>query len=110
MCAFVCDGQTVAEMGTHSLLGLVLSKSVFFSALQCMFMPCLRPTASYGIERLNNEVSSWMRADRTLDGGKAAPPFLAMGWVLSCAWHSQQLVWDLLVGGQPWANAFLLAW
>jgi hypothetical protein len=27
---------------------------------------------SYGLERLNQEVSAWMRADRTEDGGEMA--------------------------------------
>ena len=42
---------------------------------------------AYGLEKLNAEVAAWMRADKTPEGGRAAPPFLAMGWVLSCAVH-----------------------
>lgn len=34
---------------------------------------------TYGLERLNNEVSAWMRGARNPDGTHAAPPFLAMG-------------------------------
>lgn len=34
---------------------------------------------NYGLEKLNAEVAAWMRADKTADGGKAVPPFLAMG-------------------------------
>jgi len=40
--------------------------------------PCLR-AVNYGLEKLNAEVAAWMRADKTPEGGKAAPPFLAMG-------------------------------
>ncbi len=43
--------------------------------------------ANYGIERLNAEVASWMRAERSADGGKAAPPFLAMGDANSVMWN-----------------------
>lgn len=40
----------------------------------------LLPThVNYGLERLNQETAAWMRAERKADGGKAAPPFLAMG-------------------------------
>jgi len=42
---------------------------------------------NYGLERLNAEVASWMRADQTADGGKAAPPFLAMGDGSSVMWN-----------------------
>jgi hypothetical protein len=40
---------------------------------------CCVVAANYGVEKLNNEVASWMRGDDTVDGGKAPPPFLAMG-------------------------------
>ena len=33
----------------------------------------------YGLERINAEVSAWMRGDRLGDGSRAPPPFLAMG-------------------------------
>lgn len=36
----------------------------------------------YGLERINLEVSAWMRGDRLGDGSRAPPPFLAMGWAL----------------------------
>lgn len=42
---------------------------------------------NYGLERLNQEVSAWMRAERTQDGGKALPPFLAMGDANSIMWN-----------------------
>ncbi|KAG1671773.1 hypothetical protein FOA52_000150 [Chlamydomonas sp. UWO 241] len=45
---------------------------------------------NYGIEKLNAEVSAWMRADQTLDGGKALPPFLAMGDSTSVMWNRTQ--------------------
>lgn len=45
---------------------------------------------NYGIERLNQEVSAWMRADQTIDGGKALPPFLAMGDSNSIMWNRTQ--------------------
>eukprot|EP00798_Chlamydomonas_sp_ICE-L_P000456 gene456-1859_t len=34
---------------------------------------------NYGLKRLNAETAAWMRADDTSEGGKAAPPYLAMG-------------------------------
>lgn len=34
----------------------------------------------YGLERINAEVAAWMRGDRLIDGSRAPPPFLAMGW------------------------------
>lgn len=43
------------------------------------FISC---AVAYGLERLNAEVSAWMRADKTTEGGNSAPPFLAMGCVL----------------------------
>ncbi len=36
----------------------------------------------YGLERLNAEVAAWMRGARNADGTHAAPPFLAMGYVV----------------------------
>jgi len=42
---------------------------------------------NYGLEKLNAEVAAWMRADRTPEGGKAAPPFLAMGDGSSVVWN-----------------------
>lgn len=48
----------------------------------------LLPThAAYGLERLNNEVSAWMRGDKLPDGGRAVPPFLAMGDGSSVMWN-----------------------
>lgn len=48
----------------------------------------LLPThAAYGLERLNNEVAAWMRAERTEDGSKTNPPFLAMGDASSVMWN-----------------------
>jgi len=46
--------------------------------------------ANYGIEKLNADVAAWMRADTTPDGGKAAPPFLAMGDSSSVMWNRTQ--------------------
>lgn len=45
---------------------------------------------NYGLEKLNNEVSAWMRAEKTVDGGKAMPPFLAMGDSSSVMWNRTQ--------------------
>eukprot|EP00955_Chlamydomonas_euryale_P111911 366097-Chlamydomonas_euryale.AAC.24 len=45
---------------------------------------------NYGVEKLNAEVSAWMRADQTADGGKALPPFLAMGDSSSVMWNRTQ--------------------
>ena len=45
------------------------------------------PTVNYGLERLNQEVSAWMRALDMPDGGKATPPFLAMGGANSVMWN-----------------------
>lgn len=42
---------------------------------------------SYGIERLNLEVAAWMRGENKEDGGKALPPFLAMGNASSVMWN-----------------------
>lgn len=42
---------------------------------------------NYGLEKLNTEVAAWMRADSTAEGGKAAPPFLAMGDSNSVFWN-----------------------
>ncbi len=36
----------------------------------------------YGLDRINAEVSAWMRGDRLRDGSRAPPPFLAMGCVV----------------------------
>lgn len=37
----------------------------------------------YGLARLNGEVAAWMRGDCLPDGSRTAPPFLAMGCVLT---------------------------
>jgi len=42
---------------------------------------------AYGLEKLNSEVASWMRADRSGESGTAAPPFLAMGDAQSVMWN-----------------------
>ncbi|KAJ9527410.1 hypothetical protein QJQ45_025679 [Haematococcus lacustris] len=41
----------------------------------------------YGLENLNNQVAAWMRADKTSETGKAAPPFIAMGDASSVMWN-----------------------
>lgn len=45
---------------------------------------------NYGLEKLNRDVSAWMRAEETEDGGKASPPFLAMGDSSSVMWNRSQ--------------------
>ncbi|GAX79729.1 hypothetical protein CEUSTIGMA_g7170.t1 [Chlamydomonas eustigma] len=45
---------------------------------------------NYGIEKINHEVSAWMRAENKVDGGKAQPPFLAMGDASSIMWNRSQ--------------------
>ena len=42
---------------------------------------------NYGIERLNLEVAAWMRGENKENGGKALPPFLAMGNASSVMWN-----------------------
>eukprot|EP00798_Chlamydomonas_sp_ICE-L_P008041 gene8041-1275_t len=44
---------------------------------------------NYGLKRLNAETAAWMRADTTAEGGKAAPPFLAMGDSNSVFWNRE---------------------
>eukprot|EP01026_Neomeris_dumetosa_P068565 TRINITY_DN671_c0_g2_i2.p1 TRINITY_DN671_c0_g2~~TRINITY_DN671_c0_g2_i2.p1 ORF type:complete len:430 (+),score=59.12 TRINITY_DN671_c0_g2_i2:22-1290(+) len=41
----------------------------------------------YGLERINQEVCSWMRGDLMDDGGYMPPPFLAMGDEGSVMWN-----------------------
>jgi hypothetical protein len=41
----------------------------------------------YGLERINAEVSSWMRGELKADGSHATPPFLAMGDAKSIMWN-----------------------
>lgn len=41
----------------------------------------------HGLERLNAEVAAWMRGKPAEGGGKAAPPFLAMGDANSIMWN-----------------------
>jgi hypothetical protein len=51
----------------------------------------LLPThVNYGLEKLNQEAAAWMRAERKADGGKATPPFLAMGDANSVMWNRSQ--------------------
>jgi len=51
----------------------------------------LLPThVNYGLEKLNQETAAWMRAERKADGGKATPPFLAMGDAKSVMWNRSQ--------------------
>ncbi len=52
--------------------------------------PLLHCVVNYGVEKLNAEVSSWMRAEDKADGGKALPPFLAMGDSSSVMWNRTQ--------------------
>lgn len=40
----------------------------------------------YGIEKINAEVAAWMRGDETEEGGRAPPPFIALGCALLCVW------------------------
>lgn len=53
----------------------------------------------YGLERLNREVSAWMRGDRGADGSRAAPPFLAMG-------NAQSVMWNRIFGKEKFQNTF----
>jgi hypothetical protein len=43
----------------------------------------------YGLERLNAEVSAWMRGLNMADGTKSRPPYLAMGCPDSVMWNRQ---------------------
>lgn len=38
----------------------------------------------YGIEKINAEVAAWMRGDATEEGGRAPPPFIALGCAPAC--------------------------
>ena len=49
--------------------------------------PSLASAVNYGLEKMNAEVSSWMRGEDKVDGGKALPPFLAMGDASSVMWN-----------------------
>jgi hypothetical protein len=51
---------------------------------------CAVRAVNYGLEKLNRDVSAWMRAEETEDGGKASPPFLAMGDSSSVMWNRSQ--------------------
>lgn len=44
----------------------------------------------YGIEKLNLETAQWIRGEQKADGGKAPPPFLAMGNSDSVMWTRAQ--------------------
>eukprot|EP00798_Chlamydomonas_sp_ICE-L_P002722 gene2722-12595_t len=44
----------------------------------------------YGLEKINQETAAWLRGDSTPDGGKAQPPFLAMGDSNSLFWNRSQ--------------------
>jgi hypothetical protein len=54
-------------------------------------------TVNYGIERLNEEVSAWMRGETKEDGGKALPPFLAMG-------DSSSVMWNRSLSKEKWPS------
>lgn len=45
---------------------------------------------NYGIEKLNQETAQWIRGEHKADGGKAPPPFLAMGNADSVMWTRAQ--------------------
>ena len=57
----------------------------------------LTSTVNYGIERLNEEVSAWMRGENKVDGGKALPPFLAMG-------DSNSVMWNRTLSKEKWPS------
>eukprot|EP00891_Asterochloris_glomerata_P005539 jgi/Astpho2/5539/Aster-02800 len=48
----------------------------------------LPPHVSHGLERLNHEVSAWMRGELT-QGRRARPPYHAMGYANSVVWTRQ---------------------
>eukprot|EP00210_Caulerpa_lentillifera_P000493 g476.t1 len=42
---------------------------------------------NYGLERVNAEMSAWMRGEITSSGSKATPPYIAMGGSNSILWN-----------------------
>lgn len=42
---------------------------------------------NYGLERINMEMAAWMRAEDDVEGGKATPPYIAMGGPQSILWN-----------------------
>jgi hypothetical protein len=54
---------------------------------------------TYGLARLNADVSAWMRGDRLPDGAHAPPPFLAMG-------DASSVMWNRSVGKERFGSAY----
>lgn len=52
---------------------------------------------NYGIEKLNQETSQWIRGEHKADGGKAPPPFLAMG-------NSDSVMWTRAQSKEKWPS------
>lgn len=59
---------------------LALNSTVLIINDTCFAHGGLLPThVEYGVKRINNEVSAWMRGDEDLNGELMKPPFQAMG-------------------------------
>lgn len=56
---------------------------------------CYRTAVQYGLEKMNQEVSLWMRGLHNADGSRPTPPFFATGSVL-LAWYNAVAVCSCL--------------
>lgn len=91
--ASIWDQQVVARVGLYSPGGilakelaknptvLVVNDTVFAHG------GLLPIHLNYGLERINMEMAAWMRGDEDASGGKATPPYIAMGGPHSIMWN-----------------------
>mmetsp|Transcript_14506 Transcript_14506/g.43844 ORF Transcript_14506/g.43844 Transcript_14506/m.43844 type:complete len:455 (-) Transcript_14506:505-1869(-) len=74
-------GGHLAKELAHNATVLIVNDTMFAHG------GVLMGHVQYGLERINLEVSAWMRGDRLGDGSRAPPPFLAMGDRKSIMWN-----------------------